>query len=49
MTDIEQSYPHNKFNLMCCRKLATIGFEILNIDKIDFYEFKEIKKRCYFK
>lgn len=44
MTDIEQSYPHNKFNLMCYRKLATIGFEILNIDKIDFYEFKEIKK-----
>lgn len=42
LLDIERSYPHNLFNLMIYRKLATLGFEILNIDKISFKEFEQL-------
>ena len=41
LLDTEQSYPHNKFNLCSYRMLSTLGFEVLNIDKISFDEFKE--------
>lgn len=42
LLDIEKSYPHNLFNLMSYRKLATIGFEVLNIDEISFKEYEPL-------
>lgn len=41
LLDINQSYPHNKFNLFTYRELSTLGFDILNIDQIDFSQFYE--------
>ena len=41
LLDIDQTYPHNKFNLMTYRMLSTIGFSILNINRIQFTEFKK--------
>lgn len=42
MLDLNQNHPHNKFNLMIYRKLATIGFDVLNIDEIKFDEFVQM-------
>lgn len=42
MLDLNQSHPHDKFNLMIYRKLATIGFDVLNIDQIKFDEYIEM-------
>lgn len=35
-------YPSNLSNLINYRKLATIGFDILNLDEISFQKFKEL-------
>ena len=40
LLDTERSYPSNAFNLWSYRMLATLGFDVLNIDEIDFSEFK---------
>lgn len=42
LLDIGRTYPHNLFNLMIYRKLATIGFEVLNIDKVSFKEYEKL-------
>lgn len=42
MLDLNQSHPHDKFNLMIYRKLATIGFDVLNIEQIKFDEYVEM-------
>ena len=42
LLDIERTYPHNLFNLMIYRKLATIGFEVLNLDQISFDDYKQL-------
>ena len=42
MLDLNRNHPHNKFNLMIYRKLATLGFDVLNIDEIKFDEFVEM-------
>lgn len=42
MLDLDHSHPHDKFNLMIYRKLATLGFDVLNIDEINFDEFVEM-------
>ena len=42
LLDIDRTYPHNLFNLMIYRKLATIGFEVLNIDKVSFKEYEQL-------
>lgn len=42
MLDLNQSHPHDKFNLMIYRKLATIGFDVLNIGQIKFDEYLEM-------
>ena len=42
MLDVNQSHPHDKFNLMIYRKLATIGFDVLNIEQIKFDEYIEM-------
>jgi len=41
LLDIDKTYPHNKFNLFSYRELATLGFDILNIDEVNFKEFEE--------
>lgn len=41
LLDTDKTYPHNKFNLFSYRELATLGFDILNIDKVNFKEFNE--------
>ena len=41
LLDIEQSYPHNLFNILSYRELQTIGFKVLNIDKVDFTKYRE--------
>ncbi|MDI3348258.1 HNH endonuclease signature motif containing protein [Mycoplasmopsis arginini] len=41
LLDINQTYPHNKFNLFTYRELSTLGFDILNIDQISFSQFYE--------
>ena len=41
LLDIEQSYPHNLFNVLSYRELETIGFKVLNIDKVDFSNYNE--------
>lgn len=38
----EKTYPHNKSNLLCYRELATIGYDILNIDQVNFSNFNEL-------
>lgn len=42
MLDLDMTHPHNKFNLMVYRKLATIGFDVLNISDISFDGFREL-------
>lgn len=42
MLDLNKTHPHDKTNLMIYRKLATIGFDILNIEKIKFDEYIEM-------
>lgn len=39
LLDVEQSYPHNLFNILSYRELSTMGFKILNIDKINFSQY----------
>lgn len=41
LLDVDQTYPHNKFNLCTYRMLSTLGFSILNIDEINFDAIKE--------
>lgn len=41
LLDIEQSYPHNLFNILSYRELQTIGFKVLNIDQITFDKYVE--------
>lgn len=41
LLDIDQSYPHNLFNILSYRELQTIGFKILNIDQINFNKYRE--------
>lgn len=41
LLDIEQTYPHNLFNILSYRELQTIGFKILNIDQIDFNNYTQ--------
>ena len=40
LLDTDRSYPSNQYNLCSYRMLATLGFDVLNIDKIDFSDFK---------
>lgn len=40
LLDIERTYPHNLYNILSYRELETIGFKILNLDKIDFKKYK---------
>lgn len=42
LLDTDESYPKNKSNLVTYRKLATLGFEILNVDDIDFQNYEEM-------
>lgn len=42
LLDTEESYAKNLSNLMNYRKLATIGFDILNLDKISFKEYEPL-------
>lgn len=41
LLDTEQTYPHNLFNILSYRELQTIGFRVLNIDKIDFTNYNK--------
>lgn len=41
LLDIEQTYPHNLFNILSYRELQTIGFKVLNIDQIVFDKYTE--------
>lgn len=41
LLDTDKSYPHNKYNLFTYRMLATLGFDILNSEQIDFSSFYE--------
>ena len=43
LLDLNESYPHNLYNILSYRELETIGFKILNIDKIDFSNYN---KKC---
>lgn len=42
-TDKNVNYPNNLYNSLSYRELETIGFKILNIDKVDFSEYE---KKC---
>ena len=42
LLDTDQTYAKNLSNLMNYRKLATIGFEILNLDEISFQEYEQL-------
>ena len=42
LLDVEKSYANNLSNLMTYRKLATIGFDILNLDQISFKEYEQL-------
>lgn len=42
LLDTNESYARNLSNLMNYRKLATIGFDILNLDKISFKEYEPL-------
>lgn len=42
LLDVDESYANNLSNLMNYRKLATIGFDILNIDQISFSEYEQL-------
>lgn len=42
LLDTDQSYAKNLSNLMNYRKLATIGFDILNLNEISFEEFEKL-------
>jgi hypothetical protein len=43
LLDIDKkSYPHSLSNIISYRELYTVGFEILNIDRISFEEFKQL-------
>ena len=39
LLDTDTSVPHNLFNVLSYRELQTIGFKILNIDRIDFSKY----------
>lgn len=41
LLDINQTYPHNLFNILSYRELQTIGFKVLNIDQIVFDKYTE--------
>jgi hypothetical protein len=41
LLDIDQTYPHNLFNILSYRELQTIGFKVLNIDEVDFSKYCE--------
>jgi hypothetical protein len=41
LLDTDQSYPHNLFNVMSYRELTTIGYKILNLDKINFDTYNQ--------
>lgn len=42
LLDHEQSYCSNLSNILTYRKLATIGFPVLNINEVDFSEWKDL-------
>ncbi len=42
LLDTNKSYPSNLSNLFNYRKLATLGFEVLNIDQVDFANFSPL-------
>ena len=42
LLDVNETYANNLSNLMNYRKLATIGFDILNIDQISFKEYEQL-------
>lgn len=42
LLDTDQSYAYNLSNLMNYRKLATIGFIVLNLDQISFKEYEPL-------
>ena len=42
LLDVKESYANNLSNLMNYRKLATIGFDILNLDQISFKEYEQL-------
>ncbi len=44
LLDVEETYPHNLFNILSYRELETIGFKILNINKIKFDEYNKCCK-----
>ena len=39
LLDTDTSIPHNMFNVLSYRELQTIGFKILNIDKVNFSNY----------
>lgn len=41
LLDINETYPHNLFNILSYRELQTIGFKVLNIDEVDFTKYRE--------
>ena len=41
LLDTQRTYPHNLFNLFSYRVLSTLGFNILNIDSIDFSQYAD--------
>jgi len=42
LLDTKQSYCSNLSNIFTYRKLATIGFDVLNIDEVDFSEWRKL-------
>ena len=42
LLDVKETYANNLSNLMNYRKLATIGFDILNLDQISFKEYEQL-------
>lgn len=42
LLDVHRGYPSSLYNLLTYRRLATIGFSILNIDEVSFDAYKEL-------
>lgn len=39
LLDINETYPHNLYNVLSYRELETIGFKILNLDEVKFDKY----------
>ena len=42
LLDTDRTYPKNQYSIMSYRKLATLGFDVLNVDKISFDSFMKL-------